>query len=226
MAQLPLELKLKPHASFDSFVAGPNTIAISHLRSVAAGQRSDSVWIYGPPGSGKSHLLAATCRAASEAGARPMYFSLGSVEDPAALSQLEELDLISLDDVESVAGKPEWEACLFQIFNDRLQRGGLVAASRKPPRDLDFGLPDLVSRASAAAVYQLDYLSDRDLLEAVLTHASMRGLEFEPAVGTYLLERYSRDLVALTRCLDRIDRVSLAAQRRITIPLLREIINP
>lgn len=226
MSQLPLELRLKPHTSFDSFVVGRNSVAVTHLESIARDHRADSVWLYGPPGAGRTHLLAASCRASSEAGERPMYLSLRAADDPSALKGLEDLDLISIDDVEYVAGKPEWEAALFEVFNDRLQRGGLITASSAAPRDAGFQLADLVSRASAAAIYRLEYLADDDMVEAVLVHASMRGLEIESAVANYLIERFSRDMRTLTECLDRIDRHSLATQRRITIPLLREIINP
>jgi DnaA family protein len=225
MAQLPLALKLQPHASLDSLVAGPNTAAIEHVRSIAAGLRRESVWLYGSPNTGKSHLLAAACRAASELGLRPICLPLDPSGDPEILSQLEELDVVALDDIHRVAGEAGWENALFSIFDARLQRGGLLVAAQAAPRDCGFRLPDLVSRACAAAIYRLDFLGDQDLHRAVIGHAARRGLRLESAEATYLLQRVSRDLGELTACLDRIDRYSLAAQRKITIPLLREVIG-
>jgi DnaA family protein len=135
------------------------------------------------------------------------------------------MDLIALDDIQRVAGSTAWESALFSVFNARLQRGGLLVAAETAPRDCGFGLPDLVSRAQAAATYRLDYLGDEELKAAVISHAARRGLSLELPEAHYLLQRVSRDLGELTACLDHIDRFSLAAQRRITIPLLREVIS-
>jgi len=225
MAQIPLALKLQPHASFDSFVPGPNSAAIEHLNAVAIGNRRESVWLCGPPNSGKSHLLAAACRVASEADLRPIYLSLDPTGEPAMLGQLENMDLIALDNIHLVAGDSAWEAALFSIFNARLERGGLVVAASAAPRESGFDLADLVSRAGAAAIYRLNYLDDEELQAAVIGHATRRGLSLESAEASYLLQRYSRDMGELTACLDRIDQYSLAAQRRVTIPLLREVIE-
>jgi DnaA family protein len=225
MAQLPLALELKPNTSFASLIAGPNGAAIEHVKRVAAGARRESVWLYGPPNTGKSHLLAAACRAASDANLRPIYLPLDPAGDPAMLAQLDDVDVVALDDIHRVAGAPAWEHALFAVFDARLQRGGLMAAGASAPRECGFGLADLASRAAAAAIYRLGFLRDDDLQAAVIGHAALRGLSLEPAEATYLLQRVSRDLGELTDCLDRINRYSLAAQRRITIPLLREVIG-
>ena len=225
MAQLPLELKLKPHASLESYVVGPNDAVVGHVRSVALGRRRDSVWVYGAANTGKSHLLVAACRAASDAGLRAIYLSPDSVADPEMLRQLDEMDLVALDDIHRVAADPDWERNLFSLFNSRLQSGGLVVAADAPPRECGFALTDLVSRAGAAAIYRLDHLGDDDLGDAVTRHAAMRGLSLEKVELNYLLQRVSRDLGELTELLDRIDDYTLAAKRKITIPLLRDIIT-
>jgi DnaA-homolog protein len=225
MSQIPLALELKPHASFDSLIAGPNDAAIEHVKQVAGGLRRESVWLFGAPNTGKSHLLGAACRAASEANLRPIYLALDPIGDPGILKQLDDVDVIALDDIHRVAAVPAWENALFGVFNERLARGGLLAAAATAPRDCGFGLADLASRAGAAAIYRLGFLDDDDLQKAVIGHAKRRGLRLESAEAKYLLQRVSRDLGELTDCLDRIDRFSLAAQRKITIPLLREVIG-
>ncbi len=141
------------------------------------------------------------------------------------LRQLEDTDFVALDDVQRVAGDKEWERGLFSLFNARLQKGGLVVAATAAPRETGFVLDDLVSRAGAAATYRLEYLDDEDLRAAAQQHAAMRGLSLEPAALSYLLQRVSRDLAELTGLLDRIDRYALAAKRKITIPLLREVMS-
>jgi DnaA family protein len=225
ITQLPLALELKPHASFESLVAGPNEAAITHVRQVASGARRESVWIFGARNTGKSHLLAAACRAASAGNLRPIYLPLDPAGDPGMLCQLDDVDVVALDDIDRVAGAPQWESALFTVFDARLQRGGLLAAGASAPRDCGFGLADLVSRAGSCASYRLAFLNDADLQSALIGHAGRRGLNLEPAKAVYLLQRVSRDLGELTGCLDRIDRYSLAAQRRITIPLLREVLD-
>jgi DnaA family protein len=225
MAQLPLALRLKERASFANFVAGDNQAALEHVRAIARGQRAESVWICGHAGTGKSHLLAAACREADEAGLRSMYLALRADADPAVLQGLEGVELLALDDIERVAGLAEWEAALFALIDARLLRGGLLAAARQPPRECGFALPDFVSRASAAVLYRLRELDDSDLLAALERQAAARGLELDIATADYLLQRVSRDLITLTDWLDRIDQFALASQRRITIPLVRRVLE-
>ena len=224
MAQIPLALKFERHASFESFVAGANLAAMEHVRSIAGGGRPESVWLAGPDGTGKTHLLAAGCRAAGDAGAGAMYLALDAGADPAVLVGLDAVDVLALDDLDRVAGLAAWEQALFAVFDARLQRGGLLLAATGRPQDCGFGLPDLVSRANATSIYRLAPLDDRELASAVTRQAELRGLDLDAAAASFLLQRLRRDLTELTAWLDRIDRVSLARQRRVTIPLLREII--
>ncbi|RPI63348.1 MAG: DnaA regulatory inactivator Hda, partial [Lysobacterales bacterium] len=129
MAQLPLELALADHASFDTFVVGGNAAAVEHVRHLAHGG-ADTVWLWGAAGAGKSHLLQAACRAAAEAGRRAMYVPLPAAS-PAILADLEHVDLLAVDDVHAVAGDLGWEQALFVILNAYLGRSGalLLAAA-------------------------------------------------------------------------------------------------
>jgi DnaA family protein len=225
MAQLPLPLRLSRHATFASFVAGANAAVVEHIRAVALGERKDSIWLAGPAGTGKSHLLASACRAAGDAGLRPIYLALDPAADPGLLSELDGMDLIALDDVTRVAGRADWERALFTVMDARLGRGGLLAAAGAVPRESAFALPDLSSRAGAMTVYRLAEPGDDDLLAATRMQAELRGLVLDAATAGYLLQRVSRDLGTLIDWLDRIDRFSLAAQRRITIPLVRRVLE-
>lgn len=221
MAQLPLALRLAAHASFATFVPGDNAAVLEHVRAVAAGA-GETLWLWGPPGCGKSHLLQAACRAAAAEGDRAMYVALGSAQ-PEILVGLENLGLLALDDVDAVAGRDAWEAPLFGILNEFLaRRGGLLLAASLSPAAARFELADLRSRAAGAVTYRLKALDDRERALAVRAHAEARGLELEPAVADYLLRRVDRDMRALTAWLDRLDRESLVEQRKVTIPFVRE----
>jgi DnaA family protein len=221
LAQLPLPLTLADHASFATFVAGDNAAAVQHVRAIARGT-SDSLWLWGGAGCGKSHLLQAACRAAAAAGRRAMYVALGSAA-PDILAGLDSLDVVALDDVDRVAGNDEWESSLFGVLNEFLgRRGGLLMAATVSPAGAGFRLADLASRAAGAIGYRLKPLGDSERALAVRLHAEARGLELEPAAADYLLRRVDRDMRVLTQWLDRLDRASLIEQRRLTIPFIRE----
>jgi DnaA family protein len=224
-AQMPLPLRLDKHALFAAFVAGANGSAFAHVAAVAARQRRDVVWLCGPKGSGKTHLLQAACRAAHEKNAATMYISLREANVHAdQLLGAEHLALVALDDVDAVAGNAEWEARLFTVFNEFHTRGGLLLAARNPPAAIGFRLGDLASRAAGAIVYRLQELDDEQQLVALLEHARRRGLELDPATARFLQDRVQRGMTELCQWLDRLDRASLAAQRRLTIPFVREVL--
>jgi DnaA-homolog protein len=219
LAQLALALKLADHASFETFVEGANAAAVRHVAAVAAGA-SDVLWLWGPAGTGKTHLLQAACRAASKP-TRAMYVPLAEV-DASLLSGLEAVDLLALDDVQRVAGSAEWERSLFVLLNEFVaHRGALLIGAQTPAAGAGFALPDLRSRAAGAIAYRLEPLTDEQRATALRLHADARGLELGPAAADYLLKRVDRDMRSLTAWLDRLDRDSLAEQRRLTIPFIR-----
>jgi DnaA family protein len=224
LAQLPLELALADHASFDTFVVGHNTVAVEQIRQLAH-SGADTVWLWGAVGAGKSHLLQAACRAAATTGRRAMYVALPATS-PAILADLEHVDLLAVDDVHTVAGDVAWEQALFVVLNAYLGRSGaLLLAATAPAVHCGFKLADLASRGAGALTYRLMQLDDDDRAEALCLHAAARGLTLDPAAVEFLLKRVAREMPVLTALLARLDRASLAAQRRLTIPFIREVIE-
>jgi DnaA family protein len=222
VGQLPLQLTLADHASFDTFSAGGNSTAVEHVRSAAHGE-ADTIWLWGALGAGKSHLLQAACRAASAAGRRAMYVALPAAS-PAVLVDLEQVDLLALDDIDSVAGDLAWERPLFGILNAFLARNGsLLLAATAPAAQCQFRLADLQSRGAGAVTYRLAPLDDAGRATALRLHAAARGLTLEAAAAEFLLKRVARDMPALTAWLGELDRASLTEQRRLTIPFIREL---
>lgn len=222
MAQLPLALTLADYASFTTFVGGSNAAALEHVRNLAHG-RADSVWLWGPDGSGKTHLLQAACREATADGRRAMYVSLPA-DSPEILSDLEQVDVLAIDDVHAVAGDLAWERALFVILNAFLSRSGaLLLAAAAPAVQCGFRLADLASRGAGAVTYRLAQLDDAERAMALRLHAAARGLALDAATADFLLTRVARDMTALTSWLARLDRASLSAQRKLTIPFIREL---
>ncbi len=225
MRQLPLGVQLGVSLRFETFHAGSNGEAVTALRELAAGSRRTPLWIYGPAGSGKSHLLQAACAEAGASGKTAAWLPLCAVraEGSARLEGFGQLDLVALDDVDAVAGDAAWERALFTFYNELQERGGrLVAAATAAPAALPFALADLASRFGAAAVHRLAPLEEAEQAEALARRARHRGLELPDETLTYLTRRAPRDFAALCRLLDELDLESLAAQRRLTVPFVRD----
>lgn len=228
--QLPLNLRLKDGSSFENYLPASNLVAVEHLRATIArlahGERDEPVlFLHGPAGTGRTHLLQAACREIHDAGLGAMYVPLGEAGiAPALLENLEGVALVCLDDVERIAGNDEWERALFALVERLRAAGGLlIAAGARPPRELGLRLPDLATRLGWGAVYALRSLDDAGRIGAVQLRARNRGLEMPDDVARYILARYPRDLDSLFALLDKLDVASLAEQRRLTIPFLRKM---
>lgn len=225
MRQLPLGVQLAVTHRFETFHEGGNREAIAALARRAAGRGEAPLWLYGPRGSGRSHLLQAACARAGESGLTAAYRPLAGARggDPAMLAGFERLGLVALDDAEAIAGDAAWERALFTLWNElAAERGQLVIAAAAPPAAAGFALPDLASRLAASQVHRLQPLAEADQAEALLRRAAHRGLELPADTLAYLTRRAPRDFAALCRLLDELDAESLAAQRRLTVPFVRD----
>ncbi len=222
--QLPLSISIRPSVDFSSFIIGRNGEAVSHLRTPL----DPFIYLWGVSGSGKSHLLQAACLQAHKEGRLPAYLPLQSEQeiDPEMLQGLEGYALVCLDDLERIAGQAVWEGAIFNLFNLLRENGGqLFVSADRPPGDLPIALPDLASRLTWGPCYHLFPLDDEERLELLLTSAERRGMSMSVETASFLLQRTPRDIHFLTLLMDRLDTASLAAQRRLTIPFVREILN-
>ncbi len=221
MKQLALGVKLRAEAVFESFAPGSNTEVLAALRAPGIAP----MWLWGAHGSGKTHLLQAVC--ASAAGAAvyfPLARSLGL--PPEALAGFERSRVLCLDDVDAVAGDQDWERALFRLFNEAADLGTrIIFAAALPPRQAAWSLQDWRSRAAACVVYQLRELDDSGRVEALRLRAAQRGLQWPDETSEYLLKRMPRDLPTLFEILDELDEASLVAQRRLTIPFIRDALE-
>lgn len=217
-AQLPLAVGLRESATFDNFVAGANGVAVQTLR---AGEEP-FIYLWGAAGTGRSHLLAAVCR-----GRQAVMLDLADRSlAPALLEGAELAEVVTLDNVDAVAGQSDWELALFGLFNRiRESAGRLVVAGDGPPSALGIQLPDLVSRFSWGPVFQLHPLSDREKVTALRQRAAGRGLMLSDEAAEYLMRHFQRDTATLFQLLDRLDTASLTEQRRLTIPFIRTILQ-
>jgi DnaA family protein len=227
MQQLPLGVRLADRAVFASFFAGPNLQAAEHLRALAQGPSGGVAWLCGPAGAGKTHLLQAACAATLEP-LRAGYFPLAELGPlgTGVLEGLPQIDCLCLDDVDAVAGKPEWERSLFGLYREIEERGGrLIAAASKPPALLQWSLPDLASRFGASAVFQLRLLDEDEQRAALQLRAQVRGLDLPEETARWLQRRFPRDMRTLYELLDTLDEAAIIAQRRLTVPFIRSVLK-
>lgn len=225
--QLPLALRWPRRQRFEHFHAGANAAAVAAVQVLA--QQSQAPWIYlqGACGSGRSHLLLAACQAANATGRRVQYLPLATLGDHAAvLRGVAGSELLALDDLDAIAGNRDAEHALFDLYNRaRAEGSAMLFAADATPTHLGIELPDLRSRLGACAQFALKLLDDDERRAVLKAQASSRGIELDDSVLDWLFARYARDLGALLNLLDKLDQASLAAQRKITIPFLRELLR-
>lgn len=222
--QIPLQLQPSRPERFEDFVAGPNQAVVDALRRLKT-QPAASLFIHGPPSSGKSHLLNALCIEIREGGDPAWYLNLERLE-PEASALLNGLHgLVCFDGLHAVVGDSGWEEALFHCFNEVREAGGqIVASSRKPLSALHFALPDLASRMAWGVRMKLETLPEGDRLKVLQARARSLEVDLPEEVQGFLLRRMSRDLGSLLEALEKLHRGALAAKRRVTVPLAREVL--
>lgn len=225
--QLPLALRYPPDQRFETFVAAPAG-ALAQLRALAQEAGTDWLYLAGPAGVGKTHLALALCAAAEAAGRRAAYLPLKAAAGRAraALDALDGSDVVALDGIEAIAGHRDDEIALFDFHNRARSAGlGVLYAAQAAPDALALALPDLRSRLGQCTRIRLQPLDDDDRRAVLRERAQRRGLILDEAALDWLLKRVGRDLASLTGLLDQLDRASLAAQRRVTVPFLRQTLG-
>ncbi len=226
--QLPLGLQLKASARFSNFIAGPNAELVAQLQRTATGEGEPFFLCWGGRGFGKTHLLQAGCHLAADRARGVAYLSLRDSADlqPVLLEGWEHYPLVCLDDIDAIAGQPDWEEALFHLYNRiRAQGGCLAVSAAAAPAGLPLSLPDLVSRLGWGLIYQIQALNDEQRLQALQLRARQRGCEIPDETGRYLMRRIPRDMTDLFDVLDRLDQASLVAQRKLTVPFVKSVLG-
>ncbi|MBI4195197.1 MAG: DnaA regulatory inactivator Hda [Betaproteobacteria bacterium] len=222
MRQLALDLAHSPPPTLENFVPGRNAELLQCLRQLSAESAGERfIYVWGLPGSGRTHLLRGLVSRERERGRRAAYIACTreTVFDPATGTA----DCVAADDVERLG--TEAQLALFRIYNElRERRGALLASGDRPPARLDLR-PDLVTRLGWGLVYEVHALSDDEKVRALRRHAQARGAPVPEEVFAYLLSHAQRDMPTLMAVLDALDRRSLEAKRPITVTLVREFLQ-
>jgi len=223
--QLLLDIHRPPVPTLDNFVAGSNLELMQHLQGLTEVANTGALYLWGPAGCGKTHLLRAVATAAASTDpARPVYITQAATVG-------ERLDvppgtLLIVDDLEQLSA--EAQVALFRAFiaahPDRL---ALLLSGTTPPLELALSKEreDLRTRVGQCLIYEIKPLTDEEKAAALLQHASGKGMKLEDALVQYLLRHGRRDLPSLLATVDALDQASLELKRPATLPLLREIMQ-
>ncbi len=225
--QLLLNLHPRTSARLQDFAAADHALLQAAMADLLA-RPASLLYLHGEPGSGRSHLLAALCAEAQSLGLSAALLPLAALQDepPSLLDGLESQDLLVLDDIDVVAGDADWEEALFHLFNRARAAGSrLVFTATQVPAHAGFCLADLVSRLSLAPLWELVLPDDAGREAMLLAAAGRRGLLMEPELLRYLVQRGPRGSGRLLALLETLDRQSLVAGRRLTIPFVRPLLE-
>jgi DnaA family protein len=226
MKQLALDIGLASRPTLANFFAGPNASAVNHLRLWTASAQRAPVpsYLWGGPGSGKTHLLQAVHHALQGQGAQVGWLDAHSMDPP---DFNPDWAAVLMDDVHQY--NPEQQHTAFNWFVNALSpRMGLprwvLAAGALPPTDLKLR-DDLRSRLGWGHIEALQVLSEPERRAVLRQAADARGLFLSDEVMAYMLKRFSRDLASLMQLLDHLDHYALQTQRALTIPLVRAMLE-
>jgi DnaA family protein len=218
--QLPLAIGLGPQiqATFENFRTGPNAAVVAQLRAHA--DPAVPLFLWGPTGSGKTHLLRAMVHEVQQRGGRAGWFD---AVEPLPWADDQGRHLLVFDDCERFDDAQQHDA--FTLFIEATQRGvQVVAAATVPAADLSIR-EDLRTRLGWGLVFALRPLPEAEVRDVVRAEAAARGIDLGEDVVRYLLTRFDRDLQSLVRLIERLDAYALAHKRAVTVPLIRQMLS-
>lgn len=223
-----LGVSLRDEYSFDNYLSGENALAVHNVKQWVQRDESGFLYLCGPQGSGRSHLLQAACRELEARGQAFIYLPLAELVNlsPAVLDDLEKIDFVCVDDVNLIAQNRTWEESLFHLYNRVFDSGGrLLFAANSAPSEINFSIADLQSRLNAAVRYTLQSASDEDKMQILKIRALNRGFTLSDEVLHYIIGRANREMSALIEVLEQIDKSSLESKRKVTVPFVRSVMG-
>ena len=229
MQQIPLPIHQLDDDTLDNFYGDNNLLPLKSLRKNFVELTQPIFYLWGEKGCGKSHLLKAVARHFLDQHRAALYVPLSEATHftPAVLDNLEQLDAVCLDDLQTVIGQREWEVAVFDLINriKETRQTLLLISADQSPGALQTLLPDLASRLSWGEIYHLNPLTEEQQIIVLQQKAHQRGIELPADTAHFLIKRINRDMHTLINALIQLDKASLQAQRKLTIPFTKEILG-
>jgi len=226
--QLPLRVQLRDEATFENFFAKHDLEAVEQIKLAARGLGEQSIYISGELGTGCSHLLQSACHEAQANGLNSVYLPLDELVgySPAVFESLEDLPVIALDNLQAIAGDDDWEEALFHMFNRVRDAGGrMIFAANASLDTLGIQLPDLLSRLKWGLVYDFDAPDEAFKMAALQLRGHNRGLEVTAEVAKYVVRQVNGEMDRMFEVLQQLDNASLSAQRKLTRPFVKAVMD-
>lgn len=216
MEQLIFELAPPEPPRWSNFLPGRNRELVTALGRFAEGRdEAPGFFLWGAPASGKTHLLQAAVARAAERGLEARYYPGASAVPTEHLPELVAIDRVDEADASAAAR-------IFTLYNALKERGWRVLTASRTPLAALAVREDLRTRLGWGLVYEVLPLLDEEKPAALAGYARQRGFELADDVIDYLLRHGRRDMGTLIATVVALDRLSLAAKRPITVPLLRD----
>ncbi|WP_439239964.1 DnaA inactivator Hda [Lonepinella sp. BR2474] len=229
MQQLSLPIHQLDDETLENFYGDNNLLLLNSLHKNFQQLQQPFFYIWGTASSGKSHLLKAVTNYILAENRRSIYVPLSKYAyfSTAVLDNLEQQDVICLDDLQAVIGHHDWELAIFDLFNRIKEKGTalLLISSDQSPTSLPVKLPDLASRLRWGEIYQLHPLNETQKIQALQQNAHQLGIELPEDTANFLIKRLDRDMHSLFTAVAKLDKASLQAQRKLTIPFVKEILG-
>ena len=226
--QYPLHFEFLANQTFNDFFSGENQPIIENLQDCVLGNGEKNIFLWGKSGQGKSHLLQACCHFAQQHQKPSFYFDLSrnSRHQPAILKGIDEYDVVCLDNVDTVVGNESWELAIYELMKYQYQKGHqLIISSSYLPNHLEVITSNLKEYLNWGLILQLKTLVDTNNIDALIFKADSMGFEISPQAGRFLVIQHQAELHDLWLLLEKIDRASLAAKRKLTVPFLKQLFN-
>ncbi len=235
--------RFNPRLTFDQFVIGDSN-RLAHAAALAVaempGLAYNPLFICGPPGLGKTHLLhsianyvttyggGATARYTTVEGFTSHFVgALHGGDIDAFKETYRGVDVLVVDDIQFLQSKVKTEEEFFHTFNALLAAGAqLVLSSDRPPRDMDALETRLRERFEAGLVCDLrspDYETRLTILRKRVQQDAIAGVDTEAL--ELLAERIAENVRALEGALIRIVAFASLTGRTVDACLAREVLD-
>jgi DnaA family protein len=226
MKQIALDIGLATAPAFSNFFAGPNNAALSHLELWSGSPLRSPVptYLWGEPGSGKTHLLKAAAGSLLQQGARVGWLDASVIEPPEFNEAWVAVVLDECHLYTAVQQQAAFNWFVNAVSSPDGHPRGVLAAGSVPPADLQLR-DDLRSRLGWGHVYELHALGEPERRAVLRKEADARGIFLSDEVIGFVLSRFSRDLSNLMQLLDQLDGYALQTQRAITVPLIKAMLE-
>jgi|TARA_B110000444_G_scaffold220151_1_gene220753 DnaA-homolog protein len=220
--QIPINFSFIADKSFDNFVIGKNSIAVELLKDLTISNRTNIVFIRGNHSSGKTHL----CLAVNNSTNKSIFVLNRENILSANVQDILKNDSLIIDDIDFLITNPTHEENIFVLLNEFiLMNKTIIITSTEKLNNINFTIPDLVSRLKWDQIIEIPELNDDDKIKVLQKNAHERGWNLTPKVCDYIMNHYKRDLYFLCNCIKFIDETSLSLKKKITIPFIKKIIE-